>query len=257
MANKEHLAKLHEGPEAWNKWQRKQGRHFRPDLQGADLIDFNLQGAMLWNANLEGAVLLGADLKRTAFGWANLQSADMSFSNLRNTGFWRANLQSADLFEADLQGTNLQGAHYWQANFWNDQDQQKHEPFEPIAISSVSEFLDNEDIQKLIKTSDQPYFRGESDINYKLAPVINRYDKVRKAFRHQRYEADIMTDMMTRNPASFEQSSHFAKMVTARHHGLPNRLLDVTRNPLVALFNASGGNQAVMAMYIFFCQAKE
>ena len=55
MANSEHLAKLREGPEAWNRW-RKEHADVVPDLSGA-----MLRGAILSRANLRMA-----DFYRTA-----------------------------------------------------------------------------------------------------------------------------------------------------------------------------------------------
>ena len=48
MANKEHLARLNKGVEAWNQW-REANRDIKPDLTGADL-----SGADLHEVNLGG-----------------------------------------------------------------------------------------------------------------------------------------------------------------------------------------------------------
>ena len=53
MANPEHLAKLKEGAEAWNKW-RKDNPEIKRDLTEADLAEANLEGANFTGAgNLE------------------------------------------------------------------------------------------------------------------------------------------------------------------------------------------------------------
>jgi uncharacterized protein YjbI with pentapeptide repeats len=53
MANPEHLAKLKEGVEAWNKW-RKDNPEIKRDLTEADLAEANLEGANFTGAgNLE------------------------------------------------------------------------------------------------------------------------------------------------------------------------------------------------------------
>jgi hypothetical protein len=65
MANPEHLAKLKEGVEAWNKW-RKDNPEIRRDLTEANLMEANLFGANLRRAdlaeaNLEAANFTGAE----------------------------------------------------------------------------------------------------------------------------------------------------------------------------------------------------
>ncbi len=54
MANPEHLAKLKEGVEAWNKW-RKDNPEIKRDLTEADLGYASLTGAGLERANFTGA----------------------------------------------------------------------------------------------------------------------------------------------------------------------------------------------------------
>ena len=65
MANEEHLAILKQGVEAWNKW-RSDHTDVRPNLDGADLNEAELNGVNLRQVDLRGAV--AADLRDGHFG---------------------------------------------------------------------------------------------------------------------------------------------------------------------------------------------
>ena len=104
MANPEHLAKLKEGVEAWNKW-REDSSDSPPELAGAALANAELAAA-----NLNAANLTGADLTE-----ANLRGANLSRANLETTNLFGANLVLAQIINANLSGTvladsNLSGA---------------------------------------------------------------------------------------------------------------------------------------------------
>jgi uncharacterized protein YjbI with pentapeptide repeats len=95
MANPEHLAKLKEGVEAWNKW-RKENPKMKRDLTEANLFGVNLRKANLFGVNLRKANLFGADLRGT-----NLRRADLTETNLEAANFMGAeNLEVEQLCEA-------------------------------------------------------------------------------------------------------------------------------------------------------------
>ncbi len=116
MANPEHLAKLKEGVEAWNKW-REENPDVKPDLKGADLSDADLFKANLCGANLRGANLSGRDLRGANLIAAYLGEANLSRTILIAANLTEANLRQADLSEADLSGANLRRANLSYANF--------------------------------------------------------------------------------------------------------------------------------------------
>ena len=82
------------------------------------------------------------------------------------------------------------------------------------------------------------YFRGESRPFPELRPSVMRSPEMGEASLRS-VEGEMLDDLMTRQPEAFSGlGSAFAQWVVAQHHGLRTRLLDITRNPLVALYNA-------------------
>jgi uncharacterized protein YjbI with pentapeptide repeats len=107
MANPEHVARLREGVNVWNRW-RKENALVRPDLSGEDLHDTNLRGMDLSAVDLSSR----ANLRHTDLSWANLHSA-----NLRQADLSWANLHFAKLCHADLRQANFGSAILWEVDF--------------------------------------------------------------------------------------------------------------------------------------------
>lgn len=102
-------------------------------------------------------------------------------------------------------------------------------------IASVSDV--NRFISLLGQRTNTLFFRGHSDPNYILQPSIMRSSSLRQN------ESKIYQELLINCPDDFEKChSHLEKLVKMQHYGLPTRLLDITRNPLVALYFACEGN---------------
>ena len=76
------------------------------------------------------------------------------------------------------------------------------------------------------------FFRGQKNAIWPVTPQLFRNDLLSA-------EAEITLAALRRNPSEFRECScHFEKLTKLQHYNLGTRLLDVTLNPLVALYFA-------------------
>jgi hypothetical protein len=74
-------------------------------------------------------------------------------------------------------------------------------------------------------------FRGQSKKYSKILPKVLRNNG------HKKNEGNLIRELISVQPEEFStDSSFFDRLVRAQHFGLPTRLLDVTLNPLTALY---------------------
>jgi hypothetical protein len=87
-------------------------------------------------------------------------------------------------------------------------------------------------------------YRGVRSLDYELTPKIGRYPKFRaKGFKADEFEKEEQTILRLFKERAvphldFTPVTDWEWLAIAQHHGLPIRLLDWTRNPLVAAFFA-------------------
>lgn len=75
------------------------------------------------------------------------------------------------------------------------------------------------------------YFRGHYDSSFSLVPSVFRDNY----WAHEDY---LYHQIIVECPEYFNSSTHLDKLVTMQHYNCPTRLLDITSNPLVALYFA-------------------
>ena len=275
MANPQHVEWLLEGVEAWNARQDV-GRslHGGFDLSGLDFSrHFSdtgeykrrghtpLAGYRFVDANLIGAKLMNADLTKTEFAGADLTdaylyNADLSGARIISTKLIRAylananltgayllqvNLADADLVGAILTDAYLGGVKIWDAMLFYGYSQTSVQyPLTLNHVQSIANLLDNigeiKNCYKDAKDAPRFYFRGECQRGeWKLEPSVMRDQTLAEN------ESAMLTELISRRPEEFNGlTSGLSQLVTAQHNGLKTRFLDITSNPMVALFHACG-----------------
>ncbi len=103
-----------------------------------------------------------------------------------------------------------------------------------IEIRDISSYID--EIKKIQKANEISFFRGQS--NFKWLPIPSLFRKE----GYYKNENLLLYKMLRYNPIEFSSLNKFDVIAKMQHYGLPTRFLDITENPLVALYFACQGH---------------
>lgn len=255
QGNHQHLRLLARGAHDWN--QERDRDPFTPDLRGFDInaelgqkYD-DLEGVDLKQVNMRGALLQGASFQRCVLDGADFRSADLTCSDLQYASIVGANFDGAILKDAKMAYAKCMRTRFSygilrDAILFDRPDPTAAPEFASISneITGVQELLfELKNLRERIfdrlhytkSGSPRIFYRGHAVQGWELTPTVLRTPGNHGAD----VESQMLTEFISNNPNEFAgDTSPLSQLVKAREYGLPTRLLDISSDPLVALFFA-------------------